>query len=184
MDLPDVRGRVGVVSQETVLFNGSIRENIQPGRLDATEEQLQDALRVAHLTDWINTLPDGLDSPVGDRAGFLSGGQKQRIAIARAYLKDAPILVLDEATSALDNESEALVQQALIELVRGRTVIMVAHRLSTIRHADRILVMENGQITETGTHEELLAMDGIYHKLYLLQFRESERHLLEKPKVS
>ncbi len=184
MDLLDVRARVGVVSQETVLFSGSIRDNILPGRLHATEAQLQEALRVAHLTEWVNTLPDGIDSPVGDRAGFLSGGQKQRIAIARAYLKDTPILVLDEATSALDNESEALVQQALIELVKGRTVIMVAHRLSTIRHTDRILVMEQGRIIETGTHEELLALEGIYHKLYLLQFRESERHLLENPKIS
>lgn len=178
MDLYDLRSRISMVSQETMLFEGSIRENILLGRLDATEEELQESLRVAHLEGWVSSLPEGLNTPVGDRGSFLSGGQKQRIAIARAYLKRTPILILDEATSALDNESEAIVQNALMNLMKDRTVIIVAHRLSTIRHADRILVIEDGQLAETGTHDELMTLQGIYYNLYLLQFRKSEQTLL------
>jgi subfamily B ATP-binding cassette protein MsbA len=179
LSLMDLRSLVAMVSQETVLFNGTIRENILLGKLDASEEELNEALKVAHLYEWVSSLPMGLDTPIGDRASFVSGGQKQRIAIARTYLKKAPFLVLDEATSALDNESEAIVQNALMELMKNKTVIMVAHRLSTIRHASRILVMDAGRIVESGTHDELMALEGIYHKLYGLQFRDEERQILQ-----
>lgn len=181
--LTGLRSLVAMVSQDTVLFNGTIRENIMLGNMESTEEELTEALKVAHLYDWVASLPAGLDTPVGDRASFVSGGQKQRIAIARTYLKHAPILVLDEATSALDNESEAIVQGALMDLMKDKTVIMIAHRLSTIRHANRILVMEAGQIVESGTHDELMALDGIYHKLYGLQFRAEELKILHAASI-
>jgi subfamily B ATP-binding cassette protein MsbA len=177
--LGDLHSMIAMVSQDTVLFSGTIRENILLGKPSATDEELSETLKVAHLQDWVMSLPDGLDTQIGDRASFISGGQKQRIAIARAYLKHSPILVLDEATSALDNESEAIVQGALMDLMKDKTVIMIAHRLSTIRHATRILVMDAGQIIESGTHDELMALDGVYHKLYGLQFRAEELQILQ-----
>jgi ABC-type multidrug transport system fused ATPase/permease subunit len=155
-----------------VLFAGSIKQNILLGRLDATDEEVRRAMEMAYLTEWVDTLDEGWDKFVGDGGCLLSGGQRQRVTIARAFLKDAPVLILDEATSALDNESEAIVQQALTQLLQGRTVFVIAHRLSTIQHADRILVMEKGRIAESGTHEALLIQGGLYHKLYQLQFRE------------
>jgi ABC-type multidrug transport system fused ATPase/permease subunit len=125
------------------------------------------------LADWIQSLPDGISTRTGERGGMVSGGQKQRIAIARAFLKDAPILILDEATSALDSESEQAIQQAISKIMEDRTVFIIAHRLSTIKHADRILVIANGRIVESGNHDELFALNGVYHKLYDLQFRSS-----------
>ncbi len=160
--------------QEAVLFGGTVRDNIRYGRLDATDDEIAAAARSANAHDFISALPQGYQTPVGDRGSRLSGGQRQRIAIARAILKDPPILLLDEATSALDNESERLVQDALERLKVGRTTIIVAHRLSTIRNANRIAVLDDGWLVELGSHDELLARDGLYAKLYRLQFESSE----------
>jgi subfamily B ATP-binding cassette protein MsbA len=165
-----LRGQIGLVPQEATLFGGTVRDNIRYGRLDADEAAIEAAARAANAHDFITALPAGYDTPVGDRGSKLSGGQRQRIAIARAILKDPPILLLDEATSALDNESERLVQEALEHLMQGRTTIIVAHRLSTIRAADRIAVLDDGWLVELGTHDELLARDGLYARLYQLQF--------------
>jgi ABC-type multidrug transport system fused ATPase/permease subunit len=147
------------------LFSGTIAENILIGRLDATEAQVIEAARKAHADEFIRTMPEGYQTQVGERGDQLSGGQRQRIAIARAFLRDAPILILDEATSALDSESEAMVQQALAELVKGRTTFIIAHRFSTITIADRILVFQNGRIAADGTHEELRASNAIYQSM-------------------
>ena len=179
IDIRDVttaslRSRIGLVPQEAVLFGGSIRDNIRYGRLDATQDAIDAAARSANAYDFISALPDGYESMVGDRGSRLSGGQRQRIAIARAILKDPPILLLDEATSALDNESERLVQEALERLKVGRTTIIVAHRLSTIRGANRIAVLDDGWLVELGSHEQLLERDGLYAKLYRLQFESRE----------
>jgi subfamily B ATP-binding cassette protein MsbA len=165
-----LRGEIGLVAQEATLFGGTVRENILYGRLDATEAETIAAARAANAHDFITALPDGYDTVVGDRGSRLSGGQRQRVAIARAILKDPPILLLDEATSSLDNESEALVQDALDRLKVGRTTIIVAHRLSTIRAADRIAVLDDGWLVELGTQDELLAMDGLYARLHRMQF--------------
>ncbi len=165
-----LRGQVGLVAQEATLFGGSVRENILYGRLDATEAEMVAAARAANAHDFISALPDGYDTVVGDRGSRLSGGQRQRVAIARVILKDPPILLLDEATSSLDNESERLVQEALDRLKVGRTTIIVAHRLSTIRSADRIAVLDDGWLVELGTQEELLAADGLYARLHRTQF--------------
>jgi len=165
-----LRAQIGLVPQEATLFGGSVRENIRYGRLDATEEEIEAAARAANAHDFVTALPDGYETVVGDRGSKLSGGQRQRIAIARAILKDPPILLLDEATSSLDNESERLVQEALDHLMQGRTTIIVAHRLSTIRAAARIAVLDDGWLVELGTHDELLARDGLYARLYRLQF--------------
>ena len=167
-----LRGRIGLVAQEATLFGGTIRENILYGRLDATEAEMIAAAQAANAHDFISTLPDGYDTVVGDRGSRLSGGQRQRVAIARAILKDPPILLLDEATSSLDNESERLVQDALDRLKVGRTTIIVAHRLSTIRAADRIAVLDDGWLVELGTQDELLAHDGLYARLHRMQFAD------------
>jgi subfamily B ATP-binding cassette protein MsbA len=168
-----LRAQIGLVPQEATLFGGTIRENIRYGRLDATADELEAAARAANAHDFITALEHGYDTPVGDRGQRLSGGQRQRIAIARAILKDPPILLLDEATSALDNESERLVQEALDRLMQGRTTLIVAHRLSTIRAARRIAVLDDGWLVELGSHDELLARDGLYARLWRLQFSEA-----------
>ncbi|MCY3832546.1 MAG: ABC transporter transmembrane domain-containing protein [Chloroflexi bacterium] len=170
----DLRRHIGIVPQETLLFGGSVRENLLYGRLDATETEMMEAAVAANAHDFIMDLPDGYDSVVGERGVKLSGGQRQRIAIARALLKDPSILLLDEATSSLDSESEQLVQDALARLMRNRTTLIIAHRLSTVRVAHRVVVLDKGRIVEVGGHEDLLARRGLYAKLYALQFRESE----------
>lgn len=169
-----VHGQIALVTQETVLFNDTVRYNITYGRPNATDEDLREAARIAFADDFIDELPQGYDTLVGERGTLLSGGQRQRIAIARAVIVDAPVLILDEATSALDTESEMLVQQALENLMMNRTSIVIAHRLSTIRKADKIVVMDRGRIVETGTHSELLSRNGKYKRLYELQFADEE----------
>jgi subfamily B ATP-binding cassette protein MsbA len=170
--LASLREAISLVPQEPTIFGGSVEENIRYGRLDATADELVAAARAANAHDFIEALPAGYATLVGDRGTRLSGGQRQRVAIARAILKDAPILILDEATSSLDNESERLVQEALARLMAGRTTIVVAHRLSTIRHADRIAVLDDGWLLELGSHGELLALDGLYAHLWRLQASE------------
>jgi subfamily B ATP-binding cassette protein MsbA len=171
-----LRKNVAVVFQDNFLFDGTIRENIKLGNLSATEEDIKKAVKDSYLEDFVNSLEKGLDTPIGERGMLLSGGQKQRIGIARAFLKNAPILVLDEATSALDNQSEHIVQQAIDNLMKDRTVFVIAHRLSTIQNADRIAVINNGYITELGTHEELMSIpNGEYKKLYDMQFCYNEK---------
>lgn len=167
----DLRKLIGVVTQESILFNDTVFNNIAFGVDNATEEAVINAAKVANAHDFISAMPDGYHSNIGDRGGKLSGGQRQRLSIARAVLKNPPILILDEATSALDTESESLVQQALFNLMKGRTTLVVAHRLATVRRADRILVLEKGEIREEGAHDELLARNGIYARLHDLQFR-------------
>jgi subfamily B ATP-binding cassette protein MsbA len=172
-----LRRHIALVTQETVLFNDTVRYNISYGRPDATDQQIREAARTAFADDFISELPKGYDTIIGERGTFLSGGQRQRLAIARAVLIDAPVLILDEATSALDAESEQLVQRAIANLVRNRTTIVIAHRLSTVRRADLIVVMEAGRIIEQGTHSELLARGGQYQRLYELQFADEEEEL-------
>jgi len=164
-----LRAQIGLVTQETFLFSDTIYANIAYGRPEATPEEVERAARQAHAHDFIVSCPEGYRTLVGERGVRLSGGQRQRIAIARAFLKNPPILILDEATSDLDAESEFLVQQALAELMRGRTVLVIAHRLATVRHADRIVVIHAGRVAEVGRHDELLARDGLYRRLYALQ---------------
>jgi ATP-binding cassette, subfamily B, bacterial MsbA len=173
--LKSLRALMGLVTQEVILFNDSVRNNIAYGRGDADEQRVIEAAKAANAHDFISALPNGYDTQIGESGVLLSGGQRQRLAIARALFKDPPILILDEATSALDTESERLVQQALVNLMRGRTTLVIAHRLSTIRNADKIVVLDEGRIVESGRHDELLARRGIYRKLYDLQFAEEER---------
>jgi len=167
--LSSLRRQIALVSQDVVLFNDTIRRNISFGS-DATDARVEAAVRQAHIHEFAQELPQGLETIVGDRGVLLSGGQRQRIAIARALLKDAPILILDEATSALDTESERIIQKALESLMQNRTTLVIAHRLSTVENADRIVVMEAGRIAETGTHPELIQRGGLYAQLHRLQF--------------
>ena len=162
------------MTQEPFLFDDTIAKNIAFGNVDASQADIERAARSAAAHEFISSLPQGYDTPVGEGGIRLSGGQKQRLAIARAILKDAPILLLDEATSALDTVSEAQVQKALEKLLEGRTALIIAHRLSTVMHADRIYVLEHGRLRETGTHNDLLGADGLYAELYRTQFQESE----------
>jgi subfamily B ATP-binding cassette protein MsbA len=168
--LADLRRQVALVSQDVVLFNDSIRNNIAFSTADATPQAVEEAARAAYVLEFADELPQGLDTMVGDRGALLSGGQRQRIAIARAILKDAPVLILDEATSSLDTHSERRIQAALALLARNRTTLVIAHRLSTVEQADRIVVLDDGAVVETGTHGELLAQGGLYAQLYRLQF--------------
>ena len=172
--LESLRKNIGIVQQDVFLFNGSIKDNILYGRLDATEEEVIEAAKRANIHDWVMTLDNGYETEIGERGVKLSGGQKQRLSIARVFLKNPAILILDEATSALDNTTEILIQQSLDELCVGRTTIIVAHRLSTVKNADEIAVIAEGRVKEKGTHEELIGLDnGIYKELYNLQFRLS-----------
>jgi subfamily B ATP-binding cassette protein MsbA len=172
--LNSLRSQIGIVTQETVLFNDAVRNNIAYGQPHVSQKQVEEAARAALAHDFIQALPEKYETVIGERGVRLSGGERQRIAIARALLKNAPILILDEATSALDSESEALVQSALQNLMSGRTVLVIAHRLSTIRRADRIVVLENGTISDIGAHEELMQKLGTYRRLYELQFADTE----------
>ena len=174
LTITSLRKQIGKVTQETVLFNDTVRNNIAYGQPDVPMEKIEAAAKAARAHDFIMRMPEGYDTEIGERGARLSGGERQRLAIARALVKDAPILVLDEATSSLDTESEAQVQAALATLMHDRTVLVIAHRLSTVRSADRIAVMEHGRITELGSHEELLARGGTYSRLYQLQFGEDE----------
>ena len=176
IDLHDLRENIAVVFQDNFLFNGTIRDNILLGKTDYTDEQLNEAIKDACLTDFIATLDKGLDTEIGERGVLLSGGQKQRVAIARAFMKNAPIVILDEATSALDNKSEAVVQQAIDNLMKNRTVLVIAHRLSTVKNADRIFVINEGRIVEQGSHEELRAQNGEYAALYQMQFKSKKEN--------
>ena len=172
--LDNLRHHISLVTQQVVLFNGTVAENIAYGESDVPVERIIAAAENAHAMEFIDNLENGLDTYVGDDAGLLSGGQRQRIAIARALLKDAPLLILDEATSALDSESEQHIQEALQQLISGRTTFVIAHRLSTIENADLILVMEEGRIVESGNHNELIGLNGHYSRLHRLQFTDSE----------
>ena len=172
--LRSLREKIGIVQQDVFLFGGTIKDNILYGRPNASEEEIMEAARKANILDFINTLPKGWDTEIGERGVRLSGGQKQRLSIARLFLKNPPILILDEATSALDNTTEMLIQKSLQELAKGRTCLIVAHRLSTIKNADEIAVISKGKIMEMGTHEDLLKLKGIYADLYRLQFKNSD----------
>jgi subfamily B ATP-binding cassette protein MsbA len=168
-NLQSLRGLMGLVTQDSILFNDTIKNNILLGKQDATDGEIIEALKIANAYEFVKDLPNGIDTNIGDAGGKLSGGQKQRLSIARAVLKNPPIMILDEATSALDTESEKFVQVALENMMQNRTSIVIAHRLSTIQKADVIVVMQKGEIVEQGTHEELLAKNGMYSKLVMMQ---------------
>jgi len=171
--LRSLRAQLSLVSQDVVLFDGTIAENVGYGALhEASHDEIRSALEAANLRDFVDSLPNGMDTPVGENANALSGGQRQRLAIARALIKNAPILILDEATSALDSESEHQVQASLERLMAGRTTLVIAHRLSTVQKAHKILVLDAGRIVEQGRHDELLAQNGLYASLYRMQFRD------------
>ncbi len=171
--MASLRRQMAIVTQDTLLFNDTVKNNIAYGREDCTLEEIVEAARLALIHDFITSLPQGYDAVMGERGQGVSGGQRQRIAIARAILKKAPILILDEATSALDSESERLVQEALDHLMRHCTTLVIAHRLSTVRLADRIVVLEAGEIVEIGDHQSLLKSSGVYRKLYDVQFADA-----------
>ncbi|MBQ3310804.1 ATP-binding cassette domain-containing protein [bacterium] len=176
LSLESLRNNIAIVFQDNFLFSGTIRENIMLGRPEATESEMLNAIKMAYLDDFIDELPMGVDTQIGERGILLSGGQKQRVAIARAFLKNAPVIILDEATSALDNKAEAVVQKAIDNLMKDKTVFVIAHRLSTIQNADKIVVINQGEIVEAGTHEELLNMaSGAYKSLYDMQFKHQEK---------
>lgn len=170
MTQQSLRSQIGMVQQDVFLFSGTIRENILYGNLNASEDELMDAVRKAHLESLVASLPDGLDTVIGERGLKLSGGQRQRLAIARMFLKNPPILILDEATSALDTETEAIIQEALEALAVNRTTLVIAHKLATIRNADRIIVVTEEGIAEHGRHEDLLRSGGVYARLHRAQF--------------
>jgi len=171
--MKSLRDLTGLVTQDSIMFNGSIKDNIKIGKLDATDDEIIAALKIANAYEFVKDLPEGLDTNIGDAGNKISGGQKQRLSIARAVLKNPPVMILDEATSALDTESERLVQDALEKMMENRTSVVIAHRLSTIQKADCIVVMQKGEIVEQGTHDELLAKGGTYSKLIALQSFES-----------
>ena len=171
--LPRLRGQFSIVSQDAALFDETLQQNIRLGRLDATDAQIEAAAEQATVTDFAQGLAGGLQAAAGPRGSNLSGGQRQRVAIARAFVRDAPVLLLDEPTSALDARSEELIQQALGRLAKGRTTLVIAHRLATIRDADKIVVMDRGRVVDEGTHDELIAREGPYAALYQLQFRDA-----------
>jgi subfamily B ATP-binding cassette protein MsbA len=173
--LADLRGAIGVVPQEPALFSGTIRENIAYARPGATEAEIVEAAKAAHAHEFVERLPQGYETLVGERGVKLSGGQRQRVAIARAILKDPAVLILDEATSNLDTESERLIEDALGRLLVGRTTLIIAHRLSTVRRADRLVALDRGRIVEEGSHAELLARGGLYARLYQRQFRDDPK---------
>jgi subfamily B ATP-binding cassette protein MsbA len=169
LELDSLREKIAIVFQDNFLFTGTIRENILLGKTSASRKEINDVVELAYLDEFVSKLPKGLHTQIGERGILLSGGQKQRVAIARAFLKNAPVVILDEATSALDNTSEAIVQKAINNLMKDRTVFIIAHRLSTVRNADKILVINQGEITETGTHAELIEKNGAYANLYRTQ---------------
>lgn len=172
LTLSSLRGAMALVSQDVILFDDTVRANIAYGRPTATEDEIVDAAKAAAAHDFVTAFPKGYDTVVGERGAKLSGGERQRIAIARALLKNAPILLLDEATAALDAESEREVQAALSALKKGRTTLVIAHRLATVRDADQIYVLDNGIMVESGSHEQLISMQGLYNRLYALQFTD------------
>ncbi|MBT7190001.1 MAG: ATP-binding cassette domain-containing protein, partial [Anaerolineae bacterium] len=169
LKLADLRKAIGFVSQDIYLFHGTVRENIAYGTFDASDDDIIKAAKIAEAHDFIVSLPKGYDTIVGERGQKLSGGQRQRVSIARAVLKNPPVLILDEATSSVDNETEALIQRSLEQIAIGRTTIVIAHRLSTIRNADKIFVLEHGRLKEQGKHDELVANEGIYARLWGVQ---------------
>jgi len=175
--LADLRSAIGLVPQEPALFSGTVRENIAYARPGASRDDVEAAARAAHAHEFVERLPQGYDTVVGERGVKLSGGQRQRVAIARAILKNPAVLVLDEATSSLDTESERLIEDAMERLLVGRTTLIIAHRLSTVRRADRLVVMDHGRIVEEGSHTELIARGGLYARLYQHQFREGDIQL-------
>jgi subfamily B ATP-binding cassette protein MsbA len=176
VSLASLRRQIAIVTQEPILFNDTVRNNIAYGRPEASEKEIVAAAKAAFAYDFIQDFPNQFDTKIGELGGRLSGGEKQRLCIARALLKDAPILILDEATSSLDTAAEKVVQQALENLMRGRTTFVIAHRLSTILKADQIIVLVNGQIREAGSHQELLALQGEYYRLYQMQFSDETAH--------
>ena len=179
ISLESLAGQVGMVTQETFLFHDTVRNNLLYAKDDATDEQIEEAGRAAHIHEFVEQMPDGYDTLVGERGYRLSGGEKQRVAIARVILKDPKVLILDEATSHLDSRSESLIQDAMERVMKGRTSLVIAHRLSTIIGADKILVMDQGRLVEQGGHKELLAQGGLYRTLYETQFN-AERRLIDK----
>jgi subfamily B ATP-binding cassette protein MsbA len=179
--LRSLRGQIGIVAQDTILFSGSVRENILYGNPDASNEALLAVARAAHVEEFVADLPEGYDTQLGERGTKLSGGQRQRLAIARAFLIEPRIIILDEATSALDSESERLIQDALARLMRDRTCVIIAHRLSTVLHADRIVVLDEGRIVQVGPHARLVEQEGLYRRLYETQFRTDAYRTVVSP---